>query len=44
MAIKRVFWNFKSAFIGSKMVPLAVKNFLIYPVSVFIPLYAFSTV
>jgi hypothetical protein len=38
--IRRVFWNFKSAFVGLPMVFLAPKNILVYPVVVGIPLYA----
>jgi len=39
--MRRVFWNFKTAFVGLSLVNLAPKNILVYPVVVGIPLYTF---
>ncbi|EGR33869.1 hypothetical protein IMG5_034000 [Ichthyophthirius multifiliis] len=41
LMIRRIFWNFKTAFVGLPMVFLAPKNILFYPIAVGVPLYTF---
>ncbi|EWS75343.1 transmembrane protein, putative (macronuclear) [Tetrahymena thermophila SB210] len=39
--MRRIFWNFKTAFVGLPMFSLAPKNILVYPIVVGVPLYTF---
>jgi len=40
--IRRFFWNFKTAFMGEKLIFFGAQKFLLYPLALGLPIYVLS--